>query len=129
MLKTTVRLIIASTLAILAVPAYAGMAVQIFSCSQDDEATDEQVEALASKWLAAARGMKGGAKLEAYLRFPIAAQIGEHDFRFVLVAPSFAEWGAFTDAYEGSPAQAIDQEFNELADCTQSTMWETFMVK
>ena len=98
-------------------------------CDQDDEATDEQLEELASEWLKRAKEIKGGDKLEAYLRFPIAANVGEHDFAFVLVAPSFEEWGAFTDAYEGSAAQEIDEELNELADCTKSTIWESFEVK
>ena len=129
MLNTVLRLMIISTLMIVAGPAYSGSATQIFHCQQDDEATDEQVGALASEWLKAAKGMKGGAQLEAYVRFPIAANTGEHDFAFVLVAPSFEEWGAFTDAYEGSPAQDVDKKFNDLADCTKSTVWETFKVK
>ena len=110
-------------------PGLFGSATQIFHCQQDDEATDAQVEAVASEWLKAAKGMKGGAELEAFVRFPIAANTGEHDFAFVLVAPSFSAWGMFTDAYEGSPAQAIDKKFNDLADCTKSTVWETFKVK
>jgi hypothetical protein len=129
MLNKVTRLVIVSALLVAATPAYSGLATQIFFCQQDDEATDEQVEAIASEWLKAAKGVKGGGQLEAYLRFPIAANAGEHDFAFVLVAPSFEEWGMFTDAYEGSPAQEIDAKFNELADCTQSTIWESFRVK
>ena len=129
MLNNVARMMFVSTLMVAAAPAYSGAATQIFFCQQDDEATDEQVEALASEWLKAAKGMKGGESLEAYLRFPIAANAGEQDFAFVLVAPSFQEWGTFTDAYEGSPAQEIDAKFNDLADCTQSTIWESFRVK
>ena len=112
-----------------AAPAYSGSAMQIFLCTQDDETTDEQVDEIAAAWLKAAKGMKGGENLQGYLRFPIAADIGQHDFVFVLIAPSFAEWGAFTDAYEGSPAEDVDDKFDEVADCTKSTMWESFPVK
>ena len=128
MLNRHLRLILVSVL-IGAGPAYAGSAVQIFQCSQHNDVTDAQVEAMASAWLQAANGMKGGEQLEAYLRFPIAANAGELDFAFVLVAPSFEAWGAFTDAYEGSPAQELDKKFNEMADCTKSTIWESFKVK
>jgi len=129
MLNTATRWMIASTLMILAAPAYSGSAMQIYRCEQDDSATDEQVDEIASAWLKAARGMKGGAELEGYLRFPIAANTGEHDFAFVLVAPSFEAWGAFTDAYSGSPAEEIDEKFDEIADCTRSAMWESFKVE
>ena len=129
MFKTVSRLVIVSTLMVTATPAFSGQATQIFFCQQDEKATDAQVEALASEWLRAAKGVKGGEQLEAYLRFPIAANAGETDFAFALVAPSFQEWGAFTDNYEGSPAQELDEKLNELADCTHSTIWEAFKVE
>jgi len=128
MLNTIVRSMIVAALMLMAGPAYSD-AVQIFFCQQDDEATDEQVDEIAAAWLKAARTMKGGENLEAYLRFPIAAQVGEHDFAVVLVAPTFAEWGAFTDAYAGSPAEEIDNKFDEMADCTEATIWESHKVK
>jgi len=129
MLNTVKRFLIVTTVLVFAAPAYSGSAMQIFRCSQDDDATDEQVDAIASEWLKAARGMKGGEKLEGHLLFPIAADMGEHDFAFVLTAPSFQEWGAFADAYAGSPAEEIDDKFDKLADCTKSTLWESFQVK
>lgn len=129
MMNNAARMIIVSTLMFSAAPAYSGSATQIFFCQQNDEATDKNVEALASEWLKAAKGVKGGEQLEAYLRYPIAANAGETDFAFVLVAPSFQEWGAFTDNYEGSPAQELDAKLNELADCTHSTIWEAFKVE
>lgn len=129
MLNKVKHLIMVATLLAFAAPAYSGSAMQIFLCNQDDETTDEQVDEIASAWLKAAKSMKGGENLQAYLRFPIAADIGEYDFSFVLIAPSFADWGAFTDAYAGSPAEEVDDKFEEIADCTKSTMWESFEVK
>ena len=128
-MKKIIRLMLVPMLVILAAPAYSGSATQTFQCVQSDDATDQQVEAIASEWLKAAKGMKGGENLEAYLQFPIAASVGEYDFTFILVAPSFAEWGAFTDVYDGSPAQEVDKRFNGVADCASSTMWESIKVK
>ena len=44
-------------------PAYADIAVQMWKCETDDDATEEQVLEGAKKWLAAAKTMKGGANL------------------------------------------------------------------
>lgn len=129
MLNTVKRFMIVATLLVFAVPVYSGSATQIFLCEQVGDTTDEQVDEIASAWLKAAKGMKGGENLQGYLRFPVAANVGEHDFAFVLITPSFAEWGAFTDAYEGSPAEEIDKKFDEMADCGKSTLWESFPVK
>jgi hypothetical protein len=124
------RFMMVSMLLAFAAPALAGgQAMEIYKCNQDDDTSDEQVDEIASAWLKAARSMKGGENLQGYLRFPVAADVGENDFTFVLIAPSFAEWGTFTDGYEGSPAEEIDDKFDELADCTQSTLWESHQVK
>jgi hypothetical protein len=130
MLNTMRQLMIVAVLLVFAVPAYSGgQAMQIFYCNQDEDASDEQVDEIAMAWLKAARTMKGGENLQGYLRFPVAADAGENDFVFVLIAPSFAEWGTFTDGYAGSPAEDVDEKFEELADCTRSTLWESFEVK
>ena len=116
------RLMTVTSLLLFAAPAFSSSVVQIFHCNQDDETSDEQVDEIASAWLKAAKSMKGGENLQGYLRFPVAANVGENDFTFVLMAPSFAEWGTFTDGYAGSPAEEIDDKFDEIADCTQSTL-------
>lgn len=119
-----------ATLLAFAAPAYSGgQAMQIYYCSQDEDASDEQVDEIAMAWLKAARSMKGGENLQGYLRFPVAADAGEDDFVVVLIAPSFAEWGTFTDGYAGSPAEDVDDQFEEIADCTRSTLWESHEVK
>ena len=118
---------------IIAAPAYSSadtQAIQIFNCEFNDDATAEQVLKMASSWLKAAKGMPGGKNLKAFIRFPIAeGSNNEGDFRFVIATPSFAEWGAFTDAYEGSAAAKVDEEFENLADCADSTMWEGLMIE
>jgi len=44
---------------------------------------------------------------------------------YVVTAPSFAEWGAFMDSYEGSAAAKVDNKFAEIADCPDSALWES----
>jgi len=131
-MKTFTRSILISLLLIFAAPAYSGdmQAIQIFNCEFNDDATAEQVLSMASTWLKAANGMAGGKNLKAIIRFPVAeGGDGEGDFRFVITTPTFAEWGAFTDAYEGSAAAKVDEEFGDLADCTSSTMWEGLKIE
>ena len=131
-MKTFTRSVLISLLLIVAAPAYSGnmQAIQIFNCEFNDDATAEQVLSMASTWLKAAKGMPGGKNLNTIIRFPVAEGSGaEGDFRFVITTPSFAEWGAFTDAYEGSAAAKVDEEFGNLADCTSSTMWEGLRIE
>ena len=132
-MKIVARSILVSLLLIIAAPAYSNsglQAIQIFVCEFNDDATADQVLAMASTWLKAARGMKGGKNLDAYIRFPVAEGTGgEGDFRFVITTPSFEEWGAFTDAYEGSAAAKVDDDFDNLADCPDSTLWEGLKVQ
>ena len=116
-------------LMILAAPAYSSDPVSMFlKCGQDDDASRKDLETTASKWLKAAKGMKGGENMEVYLHFPVVAQMGEMDFAFVLVAPSIKEWGVFMDGYQGSEAQKIDKGWDELATCANSSLWQTMKV-
>ena len=132
-MKTFTRSVLVSLLLFIAAPAYSGsgmQAIQIFNCEFNGDATVEQVLTMASSWLKAANGMPGGKNLEAIIRFPVAeGPAGTGDFRFVITTPTFAEWGAFTDAYEGSAASKVDDEFDNLADCGGSTMWEGLFIK
>ena len=54
-----------SMLMIVAAPAYSSVAVHIFNCELGDAASEDQIAAAASKWLAAARTMKGGEQFDA----------------------------------------------------------------
>jgi hypothetical protein len=127
-MKTFIRLMIISLLMVVAAPAYAE-AIQIFNCEYEGDASEDDVHAMAGKWLAAAKSTKGGENLQMYLRFPVAASVDDIDFKFVLVTPNFAEWGAFTDAYELSKLQEIDDELFKVADCNDAAMWEGEEIK
>ena len=117
-----------SMLMFFAAPAWSGSAVHLFHCVLEDEATDEELETIASEWLIAAKKMKGGENLQIFLYFPVAVGANEHDFSFMVIAPDFEQMGAFMDAYAGSPLEEIDDRFDQLADCPISDMWEAVPV-
>ncbi len=133
-MKTITRSILVSLLLIIAAPAYSESleAIQIFRCEFNDENTTEaEVLELAATWLKAAKQMKGGENMKLVIRFPIAVgAAGVGDFTWVISTPTFAEWGEFTDAYEGSEVSKIDDQlFGNLADCGQSSIWEGTVMK
>jgi hypothetical protein len=127
-MKTLIRLMIISLLMVVASPVYAE-AIQIFNCEYEGDATEDDVYAMAGKWLAAAKTVKGGENLKIVIRFPVAASVDDIDFKFVIVTPNFAEWGEFTDAYEASKLQEIDDELYKVADCNDASLWEGEAIK
>ena len=128
-MKSIVRSMVVSMLLFFAAPAWSGSAVHLFHCVAEDETHDDALEAVTSEWLAAAKKMKGGENLQIFLYFPVAVGAGEHDFSFMVIAPDFAQMGAFMDAYDGSPLEAIDDRFDQLAHCPVSDLWEAIAVK
>jgi len=129
-LKTILRSVLISTLMIAAAPAYSGTAVQMWKCEMDDDATEQDIKNRAAKWLKAAKTLKGGERMEAYVYFPVAVNsTGETDAMFVISTPTFAEWGTFWDSYSGSEAAKIDNENKEQVVCPDSAVWESSKVK
>jgi hypothetical protein len=128
-MKTFTCSILTALLLVIAAPAWSDSALHVVSCQQDDDTGDEQVEVIAAEWFKAAKAIKGGENLELYLNFPVAAKAGEVDFAMILVAPSFAEWGAFMDNYPGSAAEAIDDKYEDDLDCGDGTLWDSMQVK
>jgi len=112
----------------IASPVYSD-AIQIFNCEYVGDATEDDVRALADKWRIQAKTMKGGENLRIYARFPVAASVDDIDFKFVLVMPDFAEWGEFTDAYDQSKLEEIDDEIDKIVDCDDASLWEGEEIK
>ena len=128
-MKNVIRLMLVFILTFVAASAYAAEATQMWKCELDGDISEEKVIANAGEWLKAARTMKGGERLEAYVYFPVAVNvIGETDIWFVVTAPSFEEWGKFWDNYGDSPAAAVDQR-NEKVVCPDSALWESVKIK
>ena len=123
------RLILISVLAIFAAPAFSGQALQVFDCEQDDDASADDIKGLLSKWVKEVRKIKGGEKLEAYLNFPAAAKMEENDFALILVLPSFTDWGTFRDGYKAANVEKFDVQFDEMASCPDSALWESVEIE
>ena len=128
-MKIMMRLLLVSISIIFSAPAFSESASQLYKCEQDEAASDADVLAAASEWMQAAREVKGGKNLTVSIHFPIAAPVGEIDFLLVVNAPSLMEWGEFMDNYEGSAVAKVDKRFAEIADCSESTLWESIKVK
>ena len=130
-MKVIVGLILVFMLMIVAVPAYSGVALQMWKCEMNDDTSEEEVLAMEQEWLKNARKMEGGERLEAYVYFPVAVNaIGEADFFFVVVAPTFEEWGKFWDNYLNSPAVAeTEKRHHEKLVCPDSSLWESIKIK
>jgi len=126
-MKNLLGLVFVALLLVVAAPAYSGEAVQMWKCEVDDAVNEDQVEAHAANWLAAAKKVPGGENLEAYVLFPVAVNAtGEMDVMFVVVAPSFAEWGKFWDGYGDSDAADIEEDSAEMIVCPDSVVWEAW---
>jgi hypothetical protein len=127
-MKAFTKSLLVSLFLIIAAPAFSDSkmsAIQIFVCEFNGDATADQLLEVTAEWIKAGRETEGGKNIDVAIRFPIATGADAHgDFNFVIVFPSFTEWGAFTDAYEGSKVEGVDKQLNEIADCGQSTMWE-----
>jgi len=128
-MNSSMRLIFVSMLMMVAAPAWSAEVLHALSCQQDDEASDEKVEAISAEWLKAVKTIKGGENLRLRLQFPVAAKVGEVDLVVIMVAPSFAEWGEFMDNYPGSAAEAVDDKYAEDIDCGNGTLWESIEIK
>ena len=126
-MKLFIRLLTISMLAIFATPAWSAAVVHAIQCEQDEETSDEKVEAISVEWLKAAKTIKGGEHLKLRLNFPIAAKMGEVDVVVLILAPSFTEWGAFMDNYPESAAEAVDEKYVDDLDCGNGTLWESVL--
>ena len=129
-MRFLLQLVVFSMLTIMASSAsYAATAVHIFRCAELEGASEEKIEELASKWLKAAKSMKGGEDIQAFVYYPLAANIAEGDLFFMIVAPSAAKWGEFWDGYKDSPAEAVDAETAGVVSCPDSNLFEGIRIE
>ena len=129
MSKRLIASLTASVMFLFTVPAYADSIVQLWSCKLVDDKTPADLVAVSEAWLKAAKSMKGGEELEAYLEFPIAAQAGDGDFTFVMVIGDTKLWGVFNDGYLDSPAGEADEAWAEVATCSGSSIWASVPIE
>ena len=129
-MNTIVRLMmLACLLVFVAAPSNAEQAWHVYQCETLDETSEDQIVEEIEKWVAAAKTVKGAESLEVYVFFPVAAQMGASDFRVLLKAPSFAEWGTLWDAYDDSDAADIEDTWSQMFDCPDSWLFEGFKIE
>ena len=128
MRKIIIASLTASVMFLFTAAAYADSIVQIWSCKLNDGKAGDDLEAVSSAWLKAARSMEGGEVLEAYLEFPVAAPVGDGSFSFVMVVADTKEWGVFNFDYPNSPAGEADEAWGEVATCSGSSLWASIEV-
>lgn len=97
----------------------------VWNCELRPGKSLDEARAAAAAWLAAAKSMKHGERLQVFIRYPIVVGDSENRFDFVVRAPSLAAWGTFYDTYDdGTPVADADAKFAEVAGCSGSTLWE-----
>ena len=104
-----IRLSLIAFFMALVTPAFAGGAVQAFTCEVGDEVTEEIMVSRASAWMAAAQTVKGGENIRVSLPWPVAANMDSGDVLFDGAKPTLAEWGAFCDNFGGSAPDKLDK--------------------
>jgi hypothetical protein len=113
----------------IAAPASADNIVHLWNCKLNDGKNGADVVAASSAWLKAAKSMKGGKNLEAFVDFPVAANTGDGGFNFVLIAPDIKTWGVFNNDYSDSPAAKADEAWAEVASCSGSSLWQSVEIE
>ena len=108
----------------------ADQVIHVWTCEMREGTTEKQVEAIAGDWLNALRTMPGGANVKVQVLFPVAVNnTGESDFQFMIISPSFTEWGKLWDAYkDDSPAAKADDLNQGKVDCPDSAIWELITI-
>ncbi len=113
----------------IAASASADNVVQLWNCKLNDGKSGDDVVAASSAWLKAAKSMKGGKDLEAFVDFPLAAPTGDGGFNFVLIAPDAKTWGVFSNDYYDSPAAKADEIWSNVATCSGSSLWQSIKIE
>jgi len=125
-----VKQIILSTLTALlvisfAATAYADSVLQIWSCKLNDEKTEDDLMKASSAWLKAAKGMDGGADINAfvsYAMFSNTPNTEDGSFSFVLETPDLKSWAALFNDYPDNPVGKADEVWSEVATCSDSSL-------
>ena len=130
MKKRLFALLATSVMLLFTASAYADSVVHIWTCELNDGKTGEDVVVASSSWLEVAKSMEGGADLEVYLEFRIAAEIGDGSFNFVLIAADTKTWGTWYGSDDPDSAmQDANTAWNEVATCSGSSLWASVEIE
>ena len=103
--------------------AYADSILNIWSCKLNDEKTEDDLMKASSAWLKIAKGMDGGADINAFVDYAIFSNTPnseEGSFSFVLETPDLKSWAALFNDYPDSPLAKADEVWGEVATCSGS---------
>ena len=114
---------------LLVAPAFADNVLHLWECEIEKDASLEQLIDVSKQWTAAVQSIDGAGEIVAYLDIPIAGDAESGEFMFVMVAPSAAAWAAYMDGYGGSEAEALEEEWDKVASCSESSMWESIALQ
>jgi hypothetical protein len=124
MKKRIITAVILCASYLFAAPAFADNVIQIWACELNDGNTDEDVVEVSSTWLDAAKKVEGGEDFNVLLRFPLAANVGDGSFRFVLVVADAKTWGVWVDSsVNDADLSEANDAWSEVASCSGSSMW------
>jgi hypothetical protein len=104
--------------------AFADSVLHIWRCQINAGKTVADVTSESVDWLAAARNVEGGEDLAVYLGWPIAANVGDGSFNFVMSVADEETWGAWYGNEAASDSMgAANLAWSEVATCSSSSMW------
>jgi hypothetical protein len=105
-------------------PAFADSVLHIWKCQTNDGKTGADVTAASVAWLEAARKVEGGADMQVFLGWPIAAHMGDGGFNFVMAVADEQTWGTFYgNEVANDGMEAANAAWSEVATCSSSSMW------
>ncbi len=108
-----------------ATTAYSDSVLEIWSCKLNDEKTDDDLMKASSAWLKAAKGMDGGADIEAFVNYAFFSNTANSEpgsFGFVLRTPDLKSWAALYNDCPDSPLGEADQAWGEVATCSDRSL-------
>ena len=129
MSKIIKKALLATVAVLLSTPAFSDSVLHIWSCKVNDGKTSQDLLDVNQKWLAAAKAIEGGESIELTIEVPLAANVADGSFNFVLSIADAAAWGEWQSNYVGSRAAEVDQEWSEVATCENSSLWSSYTVE
>jgi len=115
------RMIVASSVLLLAGIASADTYRETWNCELEDEKKIEEVQAANSKWLAWVRKNVNKDISSSVLTAVVGSQDG---FLFVDTYPSLAVWAATKEALDTDEGEALGEVFEGLFDCEDNRLWK-----
>jgi len=104
--------------------AFADSIIHVWECELNEGSTVAELTEASSAWLEQAKKASAGDEIKAYTESRIAAEGGPYSFNFIVVAPDLAKWAAwFDDEDADGKMEAVDNMWNEVATCHNSSLW------